>query len=125
MLSIVGGILAVFAPNYWIFTLVRLCVGISVGGTMVTAFVIVMEFIGSKYRDVISAIFHVPFNLGNLMLPGFGYLFRNYRDFQLAISLPSIVLLSYFCLLPESPRWLIAVKKTDEAVEILKKMAKT
>lgn len=118
------GVASAFAPDFWTFTFFRFLVGMSVGGTMVTGFVIVMEFVGTRYRDVISALYQVPFNLGHMLLPVAAYIFRDYSDFQLSISLPTIILLSYFFLVPESPRWLIAVKRTDEAITILERVAK-
>ncbi|KAL4702081.1 hypothetical protein ACJJTC_002280 [Scirpophaga incertulas] len=123
ILQITMGIGAAFAPSYWTFTIIRFFIGMSVGGTMVIGFVIVMEFVGAQHRDVISALYQVPFNLGHMMLPVFGYFFRDFADFQLAISVPTILLLSYLFLLPETPRWLIAMKRTDEAVNILERIA--
>ncbi|KAI8421826.1 hypothetical protein MSG28_009775 [Choristoneura fumiferana] len=123
VIQVTMGIAAAFVPGFWTFTFLRLLVGMSVGGTMVTGFVIVMEFVGTQYRDVISALYQVPFNLGHILLPVFGYFCRDYSNFQLAISIPAIVLLSYFFLIPETPRWLIAVKRTDEAVKILERVA--
>lgn len=102
----------------------RVLIGAAVGGTMVTTFVLLMEFIGNKNRDLISALYHVPFNLGHIMLPLFSYFFRDYKELLLVTSLPSVILLCYFWLLPESARWLIAVKRTDEAIAILEKEAK-
>ncbi|XP_047990625.1 organic cation transporter-like protein [Leguminivora glycinivorella] len=124
VIQVTMGIAAAFVPGYWEFTFLRFLVGMSVGGTMVTGFVIVMEFVGTQYRDVISALYQVPFNMGHMLLPVFGYFFRDYSNFQLAISIPTIILLSYFCLVPETPRWLIAVKRTEEAVKILESVAK-
>lgn len=118
------GVVAAYVPDFWTFTFVRFFIGMSVGGTMVTGFVMVMEFVGTKYRDVISALYQVPFNLGHMLLPVFGYYFRDYEKFQLAISIPAAVLLAYFFLIPETPRWLIAVKRTDEAIVILERVAK-
>ncbi|CAK1555151.1 unnamed protein product [Leptosia nina] len=124
VLQVSMGIVAAYIPGFWLFTFVRFLVGMSVGGTMVTGFVIIMENVGSQYRDVISAMYQVPFNLGHMLLPVFSYFIRSYDMFQLAISLTSIVLLSYFFLVPETPRWLIAMKRTDEAIKILEKAAK-
>ncbi|XP_050348845.1 organic cation transporter-like protein [Nymphalis io] len=118
------GIIAAYVPEFWTFTFVRFLVGMSVGGTMVTGFVMIMEFVGTKYRDVISALYQVPFNMGHMLLPVFGYFFRDFKEFQFAISVPGIILLTYFFLIPETPRWLIAVKKTDEAISILERVAK-
>ncbi|XP_063362509.1 organic cation transporter-like protein [Cydia amplana] len=124
VIQVTMGISAAFVPGYWEFTFLRFLVGMSVGGTMVTGFVIVMEFVGTQYRDVISALYQVPFNMGHMLLPVFGYFCRDYSNFQLAISIPTVVLLTYFFLVPESPRWLIAVKRTEEAVKILESVAK-
>lgn len=118
------GVAAAQMPDYWSFTFIRFLVGMSVGGTMVIGFVIVMEFVGTQYRDVVSALYQSPFNLGHMSLPVFGYFFRNFSQFQLSISIPPILLLSYFFLVPETPRWLIAVKRTDEAIHVLERVAK-
>lgn len=124
VIQVTMGITAAYVPDYWSFTFVRFLVGMSVGGTMVTSFVIVMEFVGAQYRDVISALYQVPFNLGHMLLPVFGYFCRDYSVFQLSISVPVIVLLSYVILVPETPRWLIAVNRTEEAITILERVAK-
>ncbi|KAI5646027.1 sugar transporter domain-containing protein [Phthorimaea operculella] len=124
VIQVTAGVAAAYIPEFWTFTFFRFLVGASVGGTMVTGFVIVMEFVGTKYRDVISALYQVPFNLGHMLLPVFGYFFRDFSDFQLAISIPSVILLSYFVLVPETPRWLIAVKRTDDAINVLERVAK-
>lgn len=82
-----------------------------------------MENIGTKWRDVISILFHVPFNLGHLTLPVFAYFIRDWHYLQLAISLPTILLISYVWLIPESPRWLLTVGRVQESADVLKKAA--
>ncbi|XP_068617249.1 organic cation transporter protein-like [Battus philenor] len=124
VLQMVTSISAAYAPNYWIFTIIRILIGIAVGGSMVTTFVLLMEFIGNKYRETVSALYHTPYNIGHMILPLNAYFFRNFRQFQLSISIPSAILMSYFCLLPESPRWLVAVERTDKAIGILERAAK-
>lgn len=83
-----------------------------------------MEIIGINWRELISVLFHVPFNLGHLTLAGFAYYIRDWRRLQFALSIPSIILISYFWLIPESPRWLYTVGRIDETVVVLKKAAK-
>ncbi|XP_021181745.1 organic cation transporter-like protein [Helicoverpa armigera] len=124
VIQLVCGIGAVYCPDYWSFTFMRFLIGLSVGGTMVTTFVIVMEFVGTHHRPVISALYQVPFNMGHMLLPVFAYFNRDYKDFQLAISVPVVILLSYFCLAPESPRWLLAVKRNEQAIKILERAAR-
>lgn len=91
---------------------------------MVTSFVLVMEIIGTKYRELFSVLYQIPFNLGHLTLPVFAYFIRDWQKLQFAISIPSIILLSYFWIVPESPRWLFVVGRVDEAATILEKAAK-
>lgn len=124
VIQLSAGVAAAYVPDYWTFTFLRFLVGMSVGGTMVTSFVIVMEFVGTKYRDTISALYQVPFNMGHILLAVYGYFLRDFSDFQLGISIPAVLLMSYFVVVPETPRWLIAVKRTDEAIHILERVAK-
>lgn len=123
-MQVVMGIAAAYITDYWTFTFVRFFIGVSVGGVMVTTFVMIMEFVGTEYRDVLSVLYQVPFNLGHVFLPVWSYYLRDFSDFQLGISVPTIILLIYFFVLPESPRWLIAVNETEKAIAILEKVAK-
>lgn len=72
----------------------------------------------------VGVIYHLPFNFGHLLLSVFGYLIRDWRYFQLTISLPSVILISYYWILPESPRWLLAVGETEKAIAVIEKAAK-
>lgn len=83
-----------------------------------------MEIIGIQWRELISVLFHIPFNLGHLTLPIFAYFIRDWHNLQLALSIPSIILISYYWLIPESPRWLFAVGRIPETVAVLEKAAK-
>lgn len=79
---------------------------------------------GTEWRTVVGIIYQIPFNLGHLLLPLMSYYLREWRLFQIAISAPSLVLIIYYWLLPESPRWQLAVGKRSEAVQTMKKAAK-
>ena len=57
------------------------------------------------------------------MLPGFAYLFREWRHLQLVLSAPGILLLVTWWFLPESPRWLLRKGRVDEADQVLRNVA--
>ncbi|XP_014369438.2 organic cation transporter protein-like [Papilio machaon] len=118
------GIIASFLPDFWSFTIIRMFLGISVGGIMVIGFVLLMEYVGIMYRDALSALFHVPFTMGHIALALFGYYIRDYTHLQLAISVVNMVLLFYICFLPESPRWLLAINKSSKAIALMERVAK-
>lgn len=56
-------------------------------------------------------------------MPLIAYYLRDWKNFQIAISAPSILLISYYWLLPESPRWLLTANRKDEAIQILENAA--
>lgn len=77
-----------------------------------------------RWRTPVGIIYQIPFNLGHLTLAPIGYFLRDWRHQQLVISIPSLLLISYYCLLPESPRWLLTMKKEEEAVEMMERTAR-
>lgn len=87
------------------------------------SFVLVMELVGTKWRDLVSVVYQVPFNLGHLTLPLFAYYFREWRHLQFALSIPSVILISYYWIVPESPRWLFTVGRIDETAAVVEKAA--
>lgn len=83
-----------------------------------------MEITGVRWRELILVLYQIPFNLGHLTLAGFAYFIRDWHYLQFALSIPSVVLISYYWLLPESPRWLFAAGRVKEASSLLEKAAK-
>ncbi len=108
---------------------------------MVT-FVLAVEFVGPKYTMLIGIAIEIPFALGELLLGLEAYIFRDWRTLQVRGGIrvekespkmlvlqmvaygPLIVLLVLWFLVDESPRWLLAAGKKDEAVEIIRKGAR-
>ena len=52
------------------------------------------------------------------------YNIRSWQNLQLSFASISLVLVSFFFLVPESPRWLISKGKTEKSEDILKSIAK-
>ncbi|XP_023290498.1 organic cation transporter protein isoform X2 [Orussus abietinus] len=124
LLQSVSGLLSAFAPWYELFLLLKFISAVATGGTMLVSFVLLMEIVGVEWRSILSVLFHVPFLLGHLINPLISYLTRTWYGFQLVISIPPILLLSYYWIIPESPRWLLAVGRVAEAEQILTRAAK-
>lgn len=82
-----------------------------------------MEIVGTKWRAAITVLYQIPFSLGHMSLAGLAYYFRHWQHLQIAITLPSVILLSYWWIVPESPRWLLAFGKQRAACKILQKAA--
>ncbi|CAG9768665.1 unnamed protein product [Ceutorhynchus assimilis] len=123
VLQAVSGTIAAFSPWFVLFQAMRFLAALATGGTMVTSFVLIMELIGTEWRTVLGILYQIPFNIGHLLLPLISYFLRDWRYFQAAISLPSLILVFYYWALPESPRWLLAGGKKEKAISVLEKAA--
>ncbi|KAJ8709431.1 hypothetical protein PYW07_009257 [Mythimna separata] len=121
---IIFGLGMPFSPNYLVFTILRFLVGVATSGTMVVSFVIVMESVGPRYREVTGCLFQIPFIIGHMSVPLFAYYFRSWNTYLLALGLPPLIYLGYFFVLTESPRWLVSVGRVREATEIVTRAAK-
>ncbi|KAK9884735.1 hypothetical protein WA026_007580 [Henosepilachna vigintioctopunctata] len=124
ILQFLAGNAAAFMPWLPLVLIMRFISSMATGGTMVTSFVLIMELIGTKWRTTIGILYQIPFDLGHLSLALFGFLIRDWKYLQVAISAPSLFLVAYYWILPESPRWLITAGRTKNAVEVLEKGAK-
>lgn len=123
VLLIAFGLALPFSPNYIIFTVIRFLTGMATAGTMVVSFVIVMETVGSKYREITGCIYQIPFIIGHLTTPLFAFYLRNWNDYTLGMAIPPILYLGYFFIINESPRWLMTVGRVEEAVKIVTEAA--
>ncbi|CAE1142013.1 SLC22A4_5 [Acanthosepion pharaonis] len=83
------------------------------------------EISSTKNRACASIIIQLYLTAGYIVISILAYYIRTWKLLVLLVSIPTIpVALLYFWLLPESPRWLLTVKKEKEAEIILNKMAK-
>ncbi|CAB4070220.1 SLC22A4_5 [Lepeophtheirus salmonis] len=97
---------------------------IIVASVIQCGFVLVTEVCGPKYRTIFGILTQFPFGIGAALLPLIAYFLRDWFSLQLAISIPSVLLIVYFIFMPESPRWLLGEGRVDEALKILKDGAK-
>ncbi|XP_011633595.1 organic cation transporter protein-like [Pogonomyrmex barbatus] len=125
ILQLLSGIGCAVVPWFHALLLMKLLSALATGGTMVTSYVICMEIVGTKWRAAITVLYQIPFSLGHMSLAGLAFWFRHWQQLQIAITLPSIILLSYWWIVPESPRWLLAMGKQRKACEILQEAANT
>merc|ERR1719336_2103176 len=124
LIQIVSSVIAAFSVNYVMFIFFRFIIAFSVSGVFECAFVLVMEIVSPELRTPFGIMTQFPFGLGVCILPAIAYFFRDWMPLQLAISIPCVVLLSYFIEIPESPRWLVQKKRFVEAKDIIKRIAK-
>lgn len=123
VLQTLAGCAAAIVPWFWLHVVLRFLCTTGTGGTMMTSFVLIMELVGLKWRTTVGILYQIPFNLGHLSLPLIAYYIRDWRFNQFFISVSTVILFAYYWILPESPRWLLTVGKTERATKVLERGA--
>ena len=135
LLNSVGGVLAAFAPSYHAMLLCRFIAGLGVGGSIPVIFTYFIEFLPTSRRGawmvylawfwMVGAIFTAASAWSLLTIRGMENAtfiitpFQPWRLFTLVCALPSLLcaVLLLFC--PESPRFLLTMRRAAEARVIL------
>ncbi|XP_068157507.1 organic cation transporter protein-like [Drosophila tropicalis] len=124
VIQVVFGILVGMAPEYFSYTIGRMVVGATTSGFFLVAYVIAMEMVGSSKRLYAGVFMQMFFSVGFMLTAAFAYFIRDWRWLQIALSLPGLLFLCYYWLIPESARWLLSKGRQDEAFVIIRKAAK-
>lgn len=120
----VAGCLVSAMPTTASFIFMRCVEGFGVGGAIVTGYVFVVEYCGTRYRDTVTALYHLPLNIGHISLAGISYLLRDCDMLQLALSIPMFLCVLTWWLLYESPKWLMDSDQIEKAANVMLKIAK-
>jgi len=121
---IIIGFLSVFSPNFWVFLTTRVIVGFFTSGACFIMFILASEFVGERYRPLCGILLWAAFALGLVLLGFQAYLIRNWKTLFIVCTAPYIFVLAFFRFIPESVRWLNLNGKGDEAMMVLRRIAK-
>lgn len=124
IIEITAGILSSFAWNYTTWLISRIIVGFTVPAILASPYVLAIELVGPQRRVFCTIVTNIAYSIGLVILSGIVYLVRDWRLLSLAVSIPLMLLFTCFCILPESPRWLVATQKYKEAAKIMKLMSR-
>lgn len=121
---IVAGILTAFSSNFLMFNVGRFISSLGIGGIQNTTFTFVMEVLSARHRALGALIANGGWTTGLVTLVGLAWFIRDWFYMQIAISLACLLLAVLWFFLPESPRWLLATNKYEEAERELKNAVK-
>ena len=120
-----ASLLACFAPNMEVLIFFRFIMGIGMGAELVVAAGTLLEFIPPKYRGRWIALLGLMINSGFLLANGIGYFVIPGLGWRWMFGIAGIGALVIWILrkrMPESPRWLEAVGRSEEAEATLAKI---
>lgn len=121
---IIASIECSFIKNIWQLMLVRGLLGAAQTSALITAFVLILEFIAPCHRAISVGFFQVTFCVSQVILAALAYKRTNWRHLQYYASYPVIIPLIMGFFLSESPRWLLTSKQKSIATRILKTISK-
>eukprot|EP01048_Picozoa_sp_COSAG05_P008608 COSAG05_NODE_663_length_8031_cov_8.938225_4_plen_437_part_00 len=127
----IGQYTSALAPNYWVYLVARHFVGIGVGCTSLTSFIIGTEYAPRSRATPIKAGWSYWSGIGGIVQSFWALLMFNYlpgynwRMLHLIMSAPLLIWTFFaYCLIEESPRWLLVSKGVPAAMAALVKVAK-
>ncbi|PON55757.1 Major facilitator, sugar transporter-like [Parasponia andersonii] len=126
VLNAIFGCLTALSPNYTAYVLLRLLTGFSSGGVGLCAFVLATEPVGPTRRGAAGMSTFYFFSTGIALLALIAYIFPTWRALYIASSIPSLLfLLLVLPFISESPRWYLVRGKVNEAMKLMKSIAKS
>ncbi|ANY09042.1 MFS transporter [Pseudonocardia sp. HH130630-07] len=126
----VGTIACTLAPNWQVLTVARFILGLAVGGASATVPVYLAEIAPAERRGPLVTRNEVmivggqfaSFVVNAILFQIWGHVDSIWRVMLLVAVLPAIALFVGMLRMPESPRWLVAQGRTDEALEVLRQV---
>ncbi|XP_023246156.1 organic cation transporter protein-like, partial [Copidosoma floridanum] len=120
-----ASIATALCTEFWSFALARFVVGTSFDNCFNIIFIIVIEYVGPKYRTLMANMsFGIYFAIASGILPWIAYWVRDWKMLSVLSALPLVVAFVTPWIVPESARWYITNGRVDKAVEMLKKFEK-
>lgn len=119
-----GSFLTAFSVNFWMWASSRVIVGLTIPAVYQIPFIIALELVGPNYRSFVTVMTCTFYTFGLMLLAAITYLIRDWRDLTLVTSVPFLLYFLYILVMPESPRWLLAEDRLEEALKILETMAR-
>uniref|UniRef100_G1U7X0 Major facilitator superfamily (MFS) profile domain-containing protein n=1 Tax=Oryctolagus cuniculus TaxID=9986 RepID=G1U7X0_RABIT len=117
------GTCCAFAPMFSIYCALRFLFSACMGTVQFNSLILLLEGTSPKWHPTIITVFGLSMSMGQVLLGGLAYMFRDWHILQLVVSLPYFIFSLFFCVVSESVRWLIATGQTERALKELKRIA--
>ncbi|CAO2633241.1 Solute carrier family 22 member 13 [Lemmus lemmus] len=123
LLSAITGMATAFVSSFELYMILSFGLATAVAGFLLSSNVLLSEWVGPSWRTRAMVLSQSNIALGQTVLAGLAYGVRNWRLLQIIGTAPVFLLVFYFWVLPESPRWLLSKGRIEEAKQLVQKAA--
>jgi OCT family organic cation transporter-like MFS transporter 4/5 len=104
VIVVIFGSVSSFVPYYEMFLVCVFFCGFAAIGFGTVAYCWMMELLSGREKTIFGCAPHFNYAVGGLIVAGVAYISPDWHNMQLIFSLPLILLLGIYWILPESPR---------------------
>jgi OCT family organic cation transporter-like MFS transporter 4/5 len=115
-----GGISAA-SPSWNVYAAFSFLIGFFCGGSIITGYVMMIEFLSQKHRLWVPSIGGWPLAFAVLSL--MAYLSQSWRVLTIVMNLVSLPALAMILFIGESPRWSLQAGRNDQAINQLRRIS--
>lgn len=119
LIILVFGSLSSLAPGIGWYNAGRFIVSMGVAGCQATTVSLLMEIMPPQYRMMMNVGFGIGYTIPLLLLPLLAYYIRDWGYLQLATGLSALMMVPFWFILQESPRWLLTKGRIERAEQSL------
>jgi sugar porter (SP) family MFS transporter len=122
IIFIVGSVVAPLSPNVTVLIVARFIIGLGIGFTSVTAPVYVSELAPPQSRGMLIGLYQLALTIGIALADLVGYWLATREAWRLMFAIaavPTVFFLAIILAVPESPRWLFAHSREQDAEKVL------
>ncbi|KAK3755611.1 hypothetical protein QZH41_017604, partial [Actinostola sp. cb2023] len=120
-IMLVAGVASTFVDCISFFAFLRFVVGYGLTGSMLSLYIYSLELVAPKYRTAAANLVDFFYNGSSLLFTLIAYFVPDWRILMLITTAPAVLLFPFWKWVPESPRWLVAHNRLDEALDAIKK----
>ncbi|XP_048417298.2 solute carrier family 22 member 23-like isoform X1 [Stegostoma tigrinum] len=120
---LVFGLTVALSVNVTMFSTLRFFEGFCLAGIFLTLYVTRIEISLPRHRFMMTMGANFIAMGGQLLMPGLAALCRDWQILQVVIICPFIFMIPYWCIFPESLRWLLATHQLQAAKELFVEFA--
>ncbi len=126
LLFFISAVGSASAHSLYFFLIARVLGGIAVGVASILSPMYIAELAPAKYRGTLVSLNQLAIVIGILVAFFSNYLLvdtgeNNWRWMLLVMAVPAVLLFFSLFLVPESPRWLVARGRNNDALQVLVK----